>query len=83
MTLIEQLVSEKIAKNSFHAANMLNVLECGALETDEARLARCRLYHRWKLSGENKPAARLRAIEGQELPPDLFKAGVSAEGETK
>lgn len=68
MTLVEQLIAEHIAKNEFHAANMLNVLKCAELKTDEERLARCRRYHAWKNAGENKPAARLRAIEGEEVP---------------
>lgn len=31
MNIIDQLISEQISKNGYHAANMLNVLECGRL----------------------------------------------------
>ena len=73
MNLVETLVAEKIADNPFHAANMLNVLECAKLATDEARIARCKLYKSWKLAGENKPEARRKAIAGEVVPvTDMF-----------
>lgn len=68
MNIVEVIVDEKIADNNFHAANMLNVLECGKLANDEERLARCRLYKEWKQAGENKKAARLKAIAGERVP---------------
>ena len=72
-TIIQIMLEEKLADNNFHAANMLNVLQCQNLKTDEERLARCRLYKAWKLAGENKPAARLSAIAGKAVPVvDMF-----------
>lgn len=72
MTLIDQLVSEKIADNAYHAAGMLNVLKCGELKSDAERLERCKLYKAWKQAGENKAEARRRAIAGEPAPKELF-----------
>jgi len=72
MNIVETLVSEKIASNPFHASNMLNVLKCGELATDEERIERCRLYKAWKLTGENKQMAREMAIKGQPAPKQMF-----------
>ena len=69
--LIKKLISAKIATNDFHAANMLNVLQCYNLKTDEERFARCQLYHELKQSGENKAVARLQAIAGKPAPARL------------
>ena len=68
MNIIEMLVDKKIASNAFHAAGMLNVLECYTLKTDAERLARCELYKAWKLAGENKAEARKNAIAGLPVP---------------
>jgi hypothetical protein len=72
MNIVEQLVSEKIADNSFHAANMLNVLKCVTLSTDGERIERCKLYKAWKQTGENKAEARRKAIAGEAVPVDMF-----------
>lgn len=72
MNIVEELVKEKIATNLFHASNMLNVLRCGNLKTDEERLDRCRLYHAWKMAGENKVESRLNAIAGKPAPEELL-----------
>jgi hypothetical protein len=72
MNIVDELVNRKIADNAFHASGMLNVLECGKLATDEERIARCELYKAWKQAGENKPAARMKAIAG-ELPPLMLE----------
>jgi len=79
MNLVEELVTRKIASNTFHAAGMLNVLECGKLATDEERLARCELYKAWKLAGENKSVARLNAIAGLPAPEMLPETPQPAE----
>jgi len=68
MNIVDELVNRKIADNHFHAANMLNVLDCGKLATDEERITRCELYKAWKQAGENKPAARQKAIAGEQVP---------------
>lgn len=70
--IIDQLIEQKIAKNNFHAAGMLNVLQCADLPDDKARLAQCRLYHEWKAAGENKKEARANAIEGNAAPEQLI-----------
>jgi hypothetical protein len=82
MNIVERLVAEKIADNSFHAAGMLNVLECLSLGSDEERIARCRLYVAWKKYLENsqeftnqknaKIQARKNAIEGKPVPELLI-----------
>ena len=71
MNIIEELVTRKIVDNAFHAAGMLNVLECHALKTDAERIARCELYKAHKKSGENKAAARRKAIAGEAVV-DMF-----------
>ena len=73
MNIVDELVTRKIADNAWHAANMLNVLHCGELKTDEERLARCELYKRWKLAGENKAEARRLAIKGEQPPVTMFE----------
>lgn len=71
MNIIQRLIDEKIATNSFHAAGMLNVLRCADLKDDDERMARCRLYKEWKLAGENKEIARFNAIAGTPAPERL------------
>lgn len=65
MNIIELLISEKIAKNEFHAAAMLNKLDCIHLPDDAARLERCRLYaqhkHALKQSQEFRGDKAIRA----------------------
>ncbi len=77
MNIIEQLVSEGIAESTFHAAGMLNVLECSKLKTDDERIERCKLYAAWKKyysqskefkSTALKTEARKRAIAGATVP---------------
>lgn len=72
MNIIDELVTRKIATNPFHAAGMLNALQCGSLKTDEERLFRCELYKAWKLAGENKQEARRKAIAGEPAPIVMF-----------
>lgn len=73
MNIVDQLVEAKIVDNVFHAAGMLNVLECYKLATDEERIERCRLYKEWKRTGENKSEARRKAIAGEAPPKELFE----------
>lgn len=78
MSIIERMLKEKIVDNGFHAAGMLNKLECATLESDEERIARCKLYIAWQgyykaaqeFTNEKamKNAARLKAIEGAKVP---------------
>lgn len=70
--IIDQLIEQKIAKNAFHAAGILNVLHCLDQQNDADRIARCKLYHDWKIAGENKAAARANAIEGKPAPEQLL-----------
>ena len=72
MNIIDQLIELKIAKNNFHAAGMLNVLQCQDLPDDEARLARCKLYHEWKQFGETKKEARANALADRPVPHHDF-----------
>lgn len=72
MSIVDIMIEQKIAQNAFHAANMLNVLQCGSLPSDAARLDRCRLYKAWKLAGENKTEARRKAIAGESAPAVMF-----------
>lgn len=83
VNLISELVNSKIAQSDFHAAGMLNVLECVKLDTDEQRLERCKLYAEWKKYYEQskeftskakaKVQARKNAIAGMVVPELLMK----------
>ena len=76
--IVEKLISEKIVDNGFHASGMLNVLECVKLDTDEQRIARCKLYLAWQVYFEAskeftsktaaKKQARKNAIAGLAVP---------------
>lgn len=68
MNIVRELVDRGIATSDWHAAGMLNVLECGKLATDEERLARCKLYKLLKLAGVPKAEARRLAIKGEQPP---------------
>ncbi len=72
MNIIDTLVTEKIADDSYHAANMLMSLSCTTLSTDGARIERCKLYKAWKQTGENKAEARRKAIAGEQPPVGLW-----------
>lgn len=83
-TLVERMVKQGVAQNVYHAAGLLNKLECGTLESDEERLARCRLYKDWQkyyvtaqaFTNEKamKDAAKAAAIRGDKVPALLVEA---------
>ena len=67
MTIIDQMIADKIAANPFQAAHIANGLKLAELKTDEERRARYLLYREWRNAGEEPKIAYLRAIEGK--PP--------------
>lgn len=52
MNVIEQMIDDNIAQNPFQAAHIANGLKLAALDTDEKRIARYKLYRkvagRWR-----------------------------------
>lgn len=71
--IMDWMITEKIAKNDFNAAAIVNGLELHKLPTDEARKARVKLYRDWRNAGEPSKVAFQHAINGdviQSLPID-------------
>lgn len=70
--LLQAMIDEGLAGNRNHARRVLYVLKCHRLETDQAILARCRRYKRWKDAGRgtgvriDKELCREKAIAGEE-----------------
>jgi hypothetical protein len=65
------MITEKIAKNDFNAAAIVNGLELYKMDSDEAMKARVRLYRDWRNAGEKTKIAFEHAIKGdviQALP---------------
>lgn len=54
MNIIEWMVSEKIAQNEFAAAHIANGLKLISLPTDEERIARVKLYRKWRPKTDRK-----------------------------
>lgn len=71
MDIISAMIHEGIAHNTFQASNIANGLNFADLPDDEARLARARLYRKWRNAGENRKAAFARAIRGEPAPSEL------------
>lgn len=69
--IMKWMIAEKIAKNDFNAAAIVNGLELHKVEGDEARKARVKLYRDWRNAGEPSKVAFQHAINGdviQSLP---------------
>ena len=77
-SIIDAILAEKteegtaLAKNRFQASHMANGLKLFDLKTEDEKLARVRLYRRWRVRGENVQAAYDRAIKGDEPLADMF-----------
>ena len=67
MNPIEWMISEKIAKNGFNAAHIANGLKLYELKDDASKMARCRLYRKWRDAGEDPKIAYQNAIDGKEV----------------
>ena len=69
--IMDWMIEEKIAKNDFIAAAIVNGLELHKLDSDDAKKARVRLYRDWRNAGEKTKIAFEHAIKGdiiQALP---------------
>ncbi len=66
MTIIEQLIATKIARNPWHAATIANGLHLAELQTDAERMERARLYRLWRNAGEPPAVAFQKAIDNRE-----------------
>ncbi len=69
--IMDWMITEKIAKNDFNAAAIVNGLELYKLDNDEAMKARVRLYRDWRNAGEPSKVSFQHAIKGdviQALP---------------
>jgi hypothetical protein len=92
MNVVQQLVDREIVENLYHASGMLNALECYKLDTDEQRIARCKLYNAWKdyykepkkdggykISKANKAEARKHAVAGDPVPAPMIDGVLHSE----
>lgn len=71
MSMIDQMIAAKIAKNEFNAAAIARGLQLADLKTDEERMARARLYRKWRDAGEPPAVAYVNAIAGRQ-PMELI-----------
>ena len=78
MNVIEQMITDKIAKNVFQATHIANGLKLYELADDAAKIERYKLYRKWRDAGEISKIAYAKAIEGNE-PLELFESGASDE----
>lgn len=65
LDIMNWMISEKIAKNNFNAAAIVNGLELYKLDNDEAMKARCKLYRDCRNAGEKPKTAFVKAIAGE------------------
>lgn len=65
--IMDWMITEKIAKNDFYAAAIVNGLELYKLDSDEAMKARVRLYRDWRNAGEPSKVAFQHAINGDAI----------------
>ena len=65
--IMDWMIAEKIAKNDFNAAAIVNGLKLHELAGDEARKARIRLYRDWRNAGEKSKIAFEHAINGDKI----------------
>ncbi len=66
MTIIEDLVEAKIARNDWHATAIANGLHLADLRDDSERMKRARLYRVWRDAGALPGVAFQRAIDGRQ-----------------
>lgn len=71
MNIIDQMITDKIAKNVFQATHIANGLKLAELKTDAEKIERYKLYRRWRDAGEPSTVAYQNAIDGKQLQ-ELF-----------
>lgn len=69
--IVKLLMDAKIANNEFRAGHIIKGCRLAELDTDEARLARARLYREWRnsqiFSGNTAPCFEM-AVKGEAVP---------------
>ncbi len=75
MNLVELLIQNKIAKNTFQSAHIVNGLKLWECGNEEQALQKARLYRAWRDSGHLKKTDRRGAFDlannGQAVKPLL------------
>jgi hypothetical protein len=79
--LFEWMVNEKIAKNNFNAAAILNGLKLYNEKDDEKAKVTIRLYRDHRNSGEKSKVAFEKAIKGEAVPAPMFAGVLHSEEE--
>jgi len=69
--LFQWMIDEKIAKNGFNAAAILNGLQLYNEPDDEKAKATIRLYRDWRNAGEKSKVAFEKAIKGEAVPAPM------------
>jgi hypothetical protein len=63
--IIQKIVDEGLAENSFAATHIANGLHLAQLPDEEKQMERVRLYRLWRHAGENSKWAYLRTLRGE------------------
>lgn len=82
--IVELLIREKVADNQFRAAHIVKGCKLAELGTDEARLARARLYRDWRNSqiyGKKTEPCYEMAIKGEAVPVEKMFDGDRSDDE--
>lgn len=79
--LMNWMIEEKIAKNSFNASAIVNGLRLFEVEGDEAKKARVRLYRDWRNAGEPSKVAFQHAIKGDVIQALPIEGALLSESE--
>lgn len=67
MNIIEWMVSDRIADNTFAASHIYNGLKLAKIKSVEKQMELCRLYRKWRPKTETKEAKRLPAWQAYDL----------------
>ena len=71
--IVELLLTHKLSSSSFSAAHIVHGCQLLDMDTDEARLARARLYRDYRLSkiyGDKTAPCYEAAIKGEAVPQE-------------
>lgn len=71
----ELLLTHKLSSSSFSAAHIVRGCQLVDMDTDEARLARARLYRDWrtaKVFGDKTAPCFAAAVRGEAVPQETF-----------
>lgn len=68
MDIVERIVSEGLAENSYAAQHIAEGLHLAQLKTEEEQIERVRLYRQWRKAGWKSQNAYWHAILGDPAP---------------